>query len=151
MPGKLLVALDFSDVGRAALDAAIALAKDLRAGLVLVHVFQRAFMAPDLSPVTAARLADLEGKGEEADAIDLSTEWATHARAAGLSVETETVDGDPATAIVAAGQRHDATMLIVGTHGRTGLARLVSGSVAEVVVRHSDRPVLVVPHKETKH
>lgn len=148
MPGKLLVALDFSDVGRAALDAAIALAKDLRAHLVLVHAFQRAFMAAELAPGIAARVQDQEGKVEEADAVDLSTDWAAHARAAGLNVETETIEGDVATAIVEAARRHDATLIVVGTHGRTGVKRLVLGSTAEVIVRHADRPVLVVPHKE---
>lgn len=147
MPGTLLVALDFSDVGRAALDAAIALAKDLRARLVLVHAFQRAFMAPELAPGPAVRVADQEGRLEEAEAIDLSTEWAGHARAAGLTVATETVEGDPATAIVEAARRHEATLIVVGTHGRTGVKRLVLGSTAESVVRHADRPVLVVPHK----
>lgn len=44
--------------------------------------------------------------------------------------------------------RADATIIVVGTHGRTGLKRLVLGSTAEVVVRHADRPVLVVPHRD---
>ena len=147
MPGTLLVALDFSAVGRAALDAAIALAKDLRARLVLVHAFQRAFMAPELAPGAAARVADREGRLEESDAIDLSTAWAGHAREAGLTVATETMEGDPATSVVEAARRHGATLIVVGTHGRTGVRRLVLGSTAEAIVRHSDRPVLVVPHK----
>ncbi len=151
VPGKIVVALEFSETGRAALDAAIALAKDMRSSLVLVHAFQRAFMAPDLSPVTAARVQDLEGRLEEDDAIALSTEWAARARDAGLNVETETAEGGAAKVIVDAGRRHDAQLIVVGTHGRTGLARLVAGSVAEVVVRHADRPVLVVPHKDAKH
>jgi universal stress protein A len=151
MPGKILVALEFSENGQVALDAAIALAKDLRSSLVLVHAFQRAFMAPDLSPANAARLQDMEGRQEEDEAVDLSTEWAARARAAGLTVVTETREGSVATVIVEAGRRHDAQLIVVGTHGRTGLARLVAGSVAESVVRHADRPVLVVPHKDAKH
>ncbi|MHB1261836.1 MAG: universal stress protein [Thermoplasmatota archaeon] len=150
MPGKILVALEFSETGRVALDAAIALAKDMRSSLVLVHAFERAFMAPDLSPGTAARVQDMEGRMEEDDAIDLSTEWAARAREAGLNVETETAEGGAAKVIVEAGQRHNAQLIVVGTHGRTGLARLIVGSVAEAVVRHADRPVLVVPHKDTK-
>lgn len=150
MPGKILVALEFSDTGQAALAAAIALAKDMRASLVLVRAFQRDFMAPDLSPAFAARVQDMEGRLEQGDAVALSTEWASKARAAGLNVETETVEGSAATVIVEAGRRHDALLIVVGTHGRTGLARLLEGSVAEVVVRHADRPVLVVPRKDTK-
>ena len=151
MPGKLLVALDFSEVGEGALDAAIALAKDLKAQLVLVHAFQRAFMAPDVAPVTAAQLADLEGRLEEGDAVELSATWAAKARAAGLTVTTETGSGDTAAVVVEAARRHGADLIVVGTHGRTGVQRLVLGSTAEVIVRHSDRPVLVVPHKKPAH
>lgn len=151
MPGKLLVALEFSETGRAALAAAIGLAKDLGATLVLVHVFQRAFMKAEL-PVNlqvAARPPDLEAQAELADAEALATTWAGEARAAGVAVETETPRGDTVQALLDSARRHDATLIVVGTHGRTGLHRLVSGSVAEHVVRHADRPVLVVPHKET--
>jgi nucleotide-binding universal stress UspA family protein len=151
VPGKILVALEFSETGQAALDAAIAMAKDLRTSLVLVHAFQRSFMAPDLAPAIAARMQDMEGRLEQDEAVDLSTAWAARARAAGLNVETETAEGSVAAVIVEAGRRHDAQLIVVGTHGRTGLARLVAGSVAEVVVRHADRPVLVVPHKDAKH
>lgn len=150
MPGKLVVALDFSDVGRGALDAAMALAKDLRASLVLVHSFRRAFMSPDLPAPglsVAATVPDLEARMERSDAIALSTEWAGLARAAGLNVETETSQSDPGHAAIEAARRHDALLIVVGTHGRTGLNRFLSGSVSEWVVRHADRPVLVVPHK----
>jgi nucleotide-binding universal stress UspA family protein len=148
VPGKILVAVELSDVGRSALDAAIGLAKDLCCSLVLLHAFQRAFMAPEVTPAIAARVQDMEGRLEEGQAIDLSTKWASRARASGLAVETETAEGDIATVIVEAARRHDALLIVVGTHGRTGLRRLLEGSVAEVVVRHADRPVLVVPHRD---
>ncbi|MEA3135991.1 MAG: hypothetical protein QOJ26_114 [Thermoplasmata archaeon] len=153
MPGKILVALEFNETGRAALAAAIALAKDLRATLVLVHVFQRAFMKAELPTASsiAARPPDREAQAEAADAEALATTWADEARAAGLMVETETPRGDTVQAVLDSARRHAATLVVVGTHGRTGLHRLVAGSVAEHVVRHSDRPVLVVPHKDPKH
>jgi universal stress protein A len=53
--------------------------------------------------------------------------------------------GRPADAIVAAAGRGRANLIVVGTHGRSGLAHLVMGSVAERVVRHAACPVLVVP------
>src|SRR5689334_3182560 len=56
MPGRLLVAVDLSAEGRAALDAAVALAQDLRASLVLVHVASRVLVAPDLAAGAAAPL-----------------------------------------------------------------------------------------------
>jgi nucleotide-binding universal stress UspA family protein len=68
---------------------------------------------------------------------------------AGLPAQTPAVivEGDAAEALVAAADERKATLLVIGTHGRRGLRRLVLGSVAEGVVRRSDVPVLVVPAK----
>ncbi len=54
--------------------------------------------------------------------------------------------GDPATAIAQAAEREGADLIVMGTHGRTGLTRLLMGSVAEAVVRKARCPVLTVKH-----
>lgn len=141
----ILVGVDFSPFGEAAFDAAIKLAKDLNAGLLLVHAFQRGFIEPDEPSLMAASIPDLEGVEEENDAVEMSTEWASRARGQGVQVQVETARGPPAGVIADAAKRHDAAMIVIGTHGRSGLSRLVLGSVAEAIVRHADRPVLVVP------
>ena len=62
----------------------------------------------------------------------------------GLSVETAVSEGDPRTAIVDAADEWQAELIVVGSHGRTGLKRLVMGSVAQAVVAHAHCSVEVV-------
>jgi nucleotide-binding universal stress UspA family protein len=52
--------------------------------------------------------------------------------------------GDPADAIIQAAEKEDADLIVMGTHGRTGLTRLLMGSVAEAVVRKAKCPVLTI-------
>jgi nucleotide-binding universal stress UspA family protein len=52
--------------------------------------------------------------------------------------------GDPAKAIIEYAERMDASLIAISTHGRGGLGRAIIGSVADDVVRHSNRPVLLV-------
>lgn len=62
----------------------------------------------------------------------------------GVDVRTATEVGDPARTIVAYADEHDVDHIVVGSHGRTGIARVLLGSVAESVVRRADCPVTVV-------
>ena len=59
-----------------------------------------------------------------------------------------TPEGDPREEIVAVAEQWGAHIIVVGTHGRTGLTHLLMGSTAEYVVRHSKVPVMVVPMKK---
>jgi nucleotide-binding universal stress UspA family protein len=54
------------------------------------------------------------------------------------------VTGDPATSVVQAAEEEGADFIVVGSHGRTGLGRLLMGSVAEAIVRHAKCPVVTV-------
>jgi len=65
-----------------------------------------------------------------------------------LPVHEFTPEGDPREEIVAVADEWGAHIIVVGTHGRTGLTHLLMGSTAEYVVRHSKVPVLVVPMKK---
>lgn len=78
----------------------------------------------------------------------LARESADRLTEAGLAAEPEERDGDPATQLVRAAEEHRADLIIVGSKGRTGLARLVLGSVARNVLLHAHCSVLVVrePH-----
>src|SRR5262249_1612306 len=64
---------------------------------------------------------------------------------AGLEVTTATTSGVPAHAICAYAQRIGADLIVMGTHGRTGVSRAVLGSVAEATVRHARCPVMTIP------
>ena len=61
----------------------------------------------------------------------------------GFTVSSEVLFGQPAKYIVTAAERHGVGMIVMGTHGRTGLTRLLMGSVAEAIVRRAPCPVLV--------
>jgi len=146
MPGQILVAVDLSEGSRAAFDAAVRLAADLGAGLVLVHAYAPLPASVGIAGGNLQR--DIQrhtGEQQEADAHALTQQWAEVARQQGVTVSVEAEQGDAATYIVEAAQRNEAQMIVVGTHGRSGLARLLMGSVAEQVLRNADRPVLVVP------
>jgi Universal stress protein family len=68
---------------------------------------------------------------------------------AGLDVTTATTTGAPAHAICAYARRIGADLIVMGTHGRTGVSRAVLGSVAEAVVRHSACAVMTIPASDS--
>ncbi len=143
--GALLVAVDFSKYGQHAFESAIRLAGDLRARLVLLHAVPGRFLAAGPEYVVAGLRDDVETVEEEEEALEL-TAMANKARAEGLEVDPVLREGDPATIILEEADKHDAALIILGTHGRTGFRRLMLGSTAEAVSRRSARPVLIVPH-----
>lgn len=65
-----------------------------------------------------------------------------------LPMETKLLVGDPATEIVHLADKENSDLIIVGSHGRSGMSRLILGSVAESVVRHAHCPVLVCKAKQ---
>ncbi|NHN46976.1 universal stress protein [Halostella sp. JP-L12] len=67
-----------------------------------------------------------------------------HAEREGVSVETAVEVGGPANAIVEYAEEHDVDLIVTGSHGRSGMTRILLGSVAETVVRRSPVPVTVV-------
>jgi nucleotide-binding universal stress UspA family protein len=76
--------------------------------------------------------------------------FATELRANGVRVTTEVRRGEPVGEILAAVRDSKAELIIMTTHGRTGLGRLLFGSVAEAVLRHADVPVFVMRQTEAQ-
>ncbi len=143
---KILVAHDLRAGGASAFDAAVALARDLGADLVLAHAFRARYMSQaDVIHVSLSNLRDLEAMVELADAHELTESWANKARAEGLAVSTDVGEGDPSKFLLAAAERHDALMIVIGGGGARGLRRLVHASAAAGLLRHSRRPVLIAP------
>lgn len=144
----ILCPTDFSDCSRAAVDFARELAKQLGARMRLVHVFQLPQYVGwedgmTLAAASAQFLTDLRGR---ADAQ--LREVAERCRQDGVQTEAELVEGVPYQHIVRMSEAAD--LVVMGTHGRTGLQRMVLGSVAERVVRLAKCPVVSVPAPEQK-
>ena len=135
----VVIATDGSEGVQKAIDEGIALANLTGAAVHGLYVVDdRAYVTmsdADLFGVTEA----LEAEGERA-----VTEVDERAAAAGVESETVVEHGSPATEIVAYADRVDADLITVGAHGRSGVERLLLGSVTENVVRRTDQPVHVV-------
>ena len=137
---KICCAVDFGEPSRAALEQAAALARRFEAELTLVHVV--ALPPPTADEVlTSQTLAEVQAKEEE----QILARWRADAEErARRSVRTRLLTGDPAAEILRHVRDDRCDLVVVGTHGRTGVARLVLGSVAERVARRSPCAVLVV-------
>jgi universal stress protein A len=138
----LLHPTDFSERSAAALEVACSLARDYGASLVVLHV---AHVPPFVGGEGLVPPSEDEIRAEaDAHLNELSVPEL------GVPVERRLVVGDPATEILHLARDIDADMIVIGTHGRTGLGRLLMGSVAEQVVRRSECPVLTVSHPPGK-
>jgi nucleotide-binding universal stress UspA family protein len=138
---KILVPVDFSECSRKALHYATALAKQSQAEILLLHVLE---MPP--VPVQAFEAGFAEGTPEESAANELS-EWQAQAGSP-APVKTLVCSGSASPEIVRTADENNMDLIVIGSHGRTGLARLLLGSTAERVVRHAPCPVLVVRERE---
>jgi len=139
---RILCPVDFSDTSRAALETAVELATTFGAELLLVHAYPiPGYTFPDGSAVASARM--LQDLADEA-ARHLE-EWKGLAREAGAQrVEVERAVGDPAGEIVRIAKEHECDLVVMGTHGRTGIEHALMGSIAERVVRKAACPVLTI-------
>jgi nucleotide-binding universal stress UspA family protein len=136
----ILIATDFSHDANRALTVAGDLARALSAKLTMLHVVQMPSYA-FLGGGTFVPSPELT-----TDIINDAKRWLAAAkdRLGGISVDTVCLDGDPAMLILRWAQEHAPDLIVVGTHGRRGLRRLVMGSVAEHVVRAAPCPVMTV-------
>lgn len=140
---RLLVAYDSSDQSNAALDVAFDLARNEKASIIVCYALdvigEMARLAAGFHyvPISAKRILR-----EDADAI--LAEASKRSRAVGFKIDTKFIDAPPVGGITTYARRARADMIVIGSHGRSGLPRFILGSVAEGVMRHADVPVLVV-------
>jgi nucleotide-binding universal stress UspA family protein len=160
----ILAPTDFSQAANHALDFAFEEAKHHKAKLTLLHVLRHnsetevyyikgalgtlASFDPDFGgtlptpqaspPETLRRDFNEEALAQLRDLVpsSFSGHW-----------EVEVMTGDPADTIVQAARESDVDLIVMGTHGRTGLQHVLLGSVAEKVVRHAPCPVLTIRHR----
>jgi nucleotide-binding universal stress UspA family protein len=125
--------IDFSQTSYAALDVAASLARDCKATLVVAHCEDI-----PLGGVNSYGVTMPDTKEMQADLDQAISE------VEGVHCEKRLVRGDPLHGIIGLAEKESADLIVIGTHGRTGLRRVLMGSVAESVVRHAKCPVLTV-------
>lgn len=136
MNAKILFPTDFSTLGQAALETATDLAKQRGAKLMIVHVEE---------PPMAYGGGELYYGIAEPDRNELKKMLAAVLPTdPAVGYEHRLMIGNPATAIVHLAEQEHVDMIVMPTHGRTGLFRVLMGSVAEEVVRKAKCPVLTV-------
>ncbi|MBB5467596.1 nucleotide-binding universal stress UspA family protein [Paraburkholderia sp. CI2] len=143
---RLLIALDGSDTASRAFDAALTLAAESGAELQPLYVIDVpviAYDAPGFDPCVIHDAFIEEGKRIAADAQSRMT--ARGIKGTARTVEAAITGEDVAHRIVEAALEWHADAIVMGTHGRRGVQRLMLGSVAERVLRSASCPVLMVP------
>lgn len=138
---NLLVALDDSEPGWAALE--YALEHHPEAEITVVHVV-------DLSESGYGEFAHLgsdamhERRREQAEQLFETARDRASAGDSATAIETELLEGRPATEVVEYATRNPVDRVFVGSHGRTGVSRMLLGSVAERIARRAPVPVTIV-------
>lgn len=138
---RILVPTDFTASSQAALGMATELGVSLGVPLILVH----AYGLPAYPLPEGVLMASPEQMGElvAAASHDLQGEL-ERARALGAQAECELVEGDAYDVIDRVAREREVDLIVMGTHGRRGLAHMLLGSVAEKLVRQGPCPVLTV-------
>lgn len=132
----ILVPTDFSPCSQAALHQAELLARAQQSRLLIVHVSEPVVAYSDMGVGAFAIEADQEAVREALHQV--------RPEDPGIPVEYALLEGDPADEIVRCAQEKHADLIVIATHGRRGLTRMLMGSVAEAVVRRAVCPVLTV-------
>ena len=139
MIGKILVAVDGSDNNNKAVDEAIELAKALGANLTAVHVTTQADVKPNAFGGDA-------GAQERAAIVEKESKEAFHyvnkaAAAAGIEANCLLIAGNPSNEIVELTSQYD--LIVCGSLGRTGISKVLMGSVSSAIVKYAKCPVMI--------
>jgi nucleotide-binding universal stress UspA family protein len=140
---RILHASDFSPASRSALKVARDLARALKAQLILCHAYEALPPLGGEASIPSSLFSQIMTSAREGATRQLE-KLAKATRGGGVRVATVLVEGPPAMAVIRVAKRKGAHLIVVGTHGRTGVQRMLMGSVAERIVRLSPCPVLTV-------
>ncbi|HET6367884.1 MAG TPA: universal stress protein [Pseudomonadales bacterium] len=140
---RIVVPTDLSDCAEEAWKVAQRVAETLQSELVLVHVFVTPPIYGDPLRISADKTWEAYEKARQwvAEALDKT---ATQAKDKGVTVRPVMLTGSPAQEIVDLARSEQADLVIMGTHGRGGMSRVLLGSVADRVIRLAPCPVLTV-------
>ena len=142
--GSILLPTDFSECANYALSYAASLARSASAPIICLHVVEPVVPTVGYTGLTEPLpLADLSEQLEESAERELPKIGGGE-ECSGLQVEEVIAHGDAAAEIVRVARERNVDLIVIASHGRTGLGRILFGSTAESVVRHAHCPVLVV-------
>jgi len=142
---RVLLATDLSDASRDAIEAATALGLTEHAVSSLLYVFDALELRLAMSHTLASEKKEQVLLAERAEAVRQLSTFAAGLGVSGMEQLVRYDEMTPAVEILAAAEEISADLVVVGTRGRSGIARLLLGSVAEEVLRRADRDVLAVP------
>lgn len=148
---RILIAVDDKDISKKAMQEAIQLTKDQKAKLFIIYIADEFLPAGEGVPVDFTK----HSKSVRKHGLSILKSMSTLATKAKIKFKTHMIEikesaPNIAEKIIEQAQTFEADLIILGTHGRTGLSRLFLGSVAEEVVRKSNIPVQLVKAKEKK-
>jgi nucleotide-binding universal stress UspA family protein len=147
--GPVVFAYDGSELAKLAIDEAARQLTPGRDALVLTvwHPFDVGFVPAGGARFDAAQVSDVKKAAERTAA-----EGASLAQAAGFKARSAAAEAAPTwKGIVKIADEYDSGLIVLGSHGRTGLASVLIGSVAEAVAAHSRRSVLIIHRRDSRH
>ncbi len=141
---RILAPVDFSANSRKAVTYAVAFARQFGASITFLHVIQVNYAYGELGAIDFSAL-EREMRGGASKELD---SLLAETRAVGVTAESVIREGSPAKIIADVAAELQTDLLVVSTHGYTGLKHVLMGSIAEHVVRYAPCPVLVVRQQE---
>jgi nucleotide-binding universal stress UspA family protein len=141
---RILVPLDGSDTAQLGLAEAIAIARPLKARLLLLQVVDDLAWLVEMSAVANSQQMHREVRRYADEVLAKARQAATEKDIEAETIVRETVGSRPADAIVDEARKQGCDLIVMGTHGRKGISRLVLGSDAMAVAQSSPVPVLLV-------
>jgi nucleotide-binding universal stress UspA family protein len=157
MKKKILIALDYDPTAQKVAEAGYVLAKAMNADITLLHV------VADASYYSSIQYSPIMGYNSFSELDMLQPNISEQLKEGALqfldnsrkhlgdeTIQTMVTEGDFATAILDAAVDLHADVIVMGTHSRRGLDKILMGSVAEKVLRHTSIPIFIVPTREEK-
>jgi nucleotide-binding universal stress UspA family protein len=138
---KILIALDDGPTAEKVALHGLQLGQQLNAEMALVSIVDTFGLITDGSITPRELIESVTNGYKKSHQLLLDTVFK------GYKVWTFVEEGKPFETIIKVAEEWDADLIVIGTHGRTGLSHLLMGSVAEKIIRHSIKPVFIVPTK----
>jgi nucleotide-binding universal stress UspA family protein len=154
---KILIAIDYNPTAKIIADSGFELAKSMNAEVILLHVVAdyTYYSSLDYSPVLGFDSFSNLGAIQTNTVLELQNAAKDYlekikSQLGDSSIQTLIKEGDSGDAILEAADDSNADVIVMGTHGRRGLDKILMGSVAEKVMRHSKIPLFIIPSKENE-